>query len=463
MNYFEVINLIFSIIMGIYTLMVFHFVVFFIIGLFHHKKFPQNNTINSFAFIIGARNEEAVIGNLIESIKKCNYPQDKIKIFVVAHNCTDNTALYARKSGAIVYEYNNPNECTKGYALKYLFNQIEKDYKISSFDGYFIVDSDNILEENFIKKMNDTFMYYDKKYIVTSFRNSKNFGSNIISSLYGLYFVMGCRFESRGRTVTGCSTRIAGTGFLMPSSLLLNGWNYVTLTEDWELSADQILQNNKIVYCDEAVFFDEQPTNFKIMWRQRVRWSRGHWLVCKEKMGEIIKGFFDKTKKRKGSLYDISMNILPFCLILLGINVLQFIFLLFTPLFTDLNFSYVFINNPTYSFIGNIVSKILGVKTPYEIFGNTWTKLLFGNAYLYSLARTFIFYYIGMVLWSILTYIVENKRIKNVSIGMKIISSLAWPTFLILQFLIDIQAILSKNLAWKPIPHKDKTRIHNLK
>ena len=150
---------------------------------------------------------------------------------------------------------------------------------------------------------------------ITSFRNSKNFGTNIISALYGLYFTIGCRFESRGRTITGCSTRIAGTVFLVPSNLLLNGWNYVALTEDWELTVDQMLNNKKIVYCDEAIFYDEQPVNLKIMWRQRVRWSRGHWLICVQKLLKLIRGIFDKIKTQKGSLYDILINILPFCII----------------------------------------------------------------------------------------------------------------------------------------------------
>lgn len=63
---------------------------------------------------------------MIKSIRKSDYPQDKLDIFVVAHNCTDKTAEVARAAGAIVYEYNNPNECTMGFAFKALFKFIEK-------------------------------------------------------------------------------------------------------------------------------------------------------------------------------------------------------------------------------------------------------------------------------------------------------------------------------------------------
>lgn len=463
MNYLQIINLIFGIIMGIYTLMVFHFVIFFFVGLFKRKKFPKTTVMNKYGIIIPARNEENVVGNLIESIQKCKYPQDKLHIFVIAHNCTDNTAMVARKYGVTVYEYNNLNECTMGYAFRYLFSQIEKDYKTSSFDGFFLFNADNVVAEDYFDKMNDAFEYYDKKKVITSFRNAKNFGTNLMSALYGLYFVNGCRFESRGRTVCGCSTRVQGTGYVISSEIVKNGWNYVTLTEDWEFSTDQILSNNKIYYCDEAEFFDEQPTNVKIMWRQRVRWSRGHWLVFLARFKDLMKSLFSKNSKHKISVWDITMNIMPFCLIVLGINLFHLIFLLFTPLFSDISLQFVFLNNPGYGFIGVVVAKLFGVESLYSIFGDFWTKLLFGDAYLFSFARSVITYCLVSSLWGFLTFIVEHKRIKNISLGLKILSALCWPLFLAIQFIIDIQAVLSRNLGWKPIPHKDDKRIHNLK
>ena len=32
---------------------------------------------------------------------------------------------------------------------------------------------------------------------------------------------------------------------------------------------------DKIIYCDEAEFFDEQPTSINIMYKQRLRWEKG--------------------------------------------------------------------------------------------------------------------------------------------------------------------------------------------
>ena len=72
-------------------------VIYIILGLLFTKKFARAKTFHKYAVVISARNEESVIGNLIDSINKQDYPSDKITVFVVADNCTDKTAQIARE------------------------------------------------------------------------------------------------------------------------------------------------------------------------------------------------------------------------------------------------------------------------------------------------------------------------------------------------------------------------------
>ena len=90
---------------------------YWLIGLFFTRKFKPAENYHKYAILIPGRNEEPVIANLIESIHKQDYPKELITVFVVADNCTDNTAKIAREHGAICYEHQNPNERTKGFAL----------------------------------------------------------------------------------------------------------------------------------------------------------------------------------------------------------------------------------------------------------------------------------------------------------------------------------------------------------
>ena len=67
-----------------------------------------------FAVLIAARDEAAVIGQLIDSIKAQDYPSELVDIYVVADNCTDSTAMVAASRGATVYQRRNKLQVGKG-------------------------------------------------------------------------------------------------------------------------------------------------------------------------------------------------------------------------------------------------------------------------------------------------------------------------------------------------------------
>lgn len=161
------------------------------IALIIRKKAGEAKETNSYAVLICARNEENVISDLISSIKNQTYNQELIKIFVMADNCTDGTAAICRALGAVVYERQSTEKVGKGYALEALLEGIAADYP-DGFDGYFVFDADNVLDKSYISEMNKVFCSgYD---IVTGYRNSKNYGDNMISAGYALSFLREGRF-----------------------------------------------------------------------------------------------------------------------------------------------------------------------------------------------------------------------------------------------------------------------------
>ena len=167
----------------------------FVIGVFGRKKYKKAEKNHKYAICVAARNEEKVIKNLLESLNLQDYPKELLTIFVVADNCTDKTAEivkdYAKESEIeiVCYEHKNPDERTKGFALKYLFEQIKNDYTIEAFEGYFIFDADNVLNKDYISRMNDAFDEGNK--IIVSYRNSKNYSQNWISYSYAIFFSYG--------------------------------------------------------------------------------------------------------------------------------------------------------------------------------------------------------------------------------------------------------------------------------
>lgn len=110
-----------------------------------------------YAVLIAARNESAVIAQLLESIRQQDYPQDLLDIYVVADNCTDGTASIAREHGARVFERQNKMQVGKGYALAFLLEHIREDFPQERYDGYFVFDADNLLDPHYVTEMNKVF------------------------------------------------------------------------------------------------------------------------------------------------------------------------------------------------------------------------------------------------------------------------------------------------------------------
>lgn len=276
---------------------------------------PAGAKPHHFAVLICARNEQSVIGDLLDSLRKQTYDPSLMDVFVMADNCTDGTAEIARQSGAHVYERSDTSKIGKGYALQALMAHLQEDYP-DGFDGYFIFDADNILSPDYVEQMNRTFS--DGFDIVTGYRNSKNYGDNWISAGYSLWFLRESRYLNQARHVLGISCSVGGTGFLFSRAVAedIGTWPYHLLIEDIEFSVDQIIRGRRIAFCPDAMLYDEQPTGFIQSWQQRSRWAKGALQVFTCYGGRLLRGIF------RGSFacYDMTMSNMPaFALSVLGI------------------------------------------------------------------------------------------------------------------------------------------------
>ena len=274
MEFIKTFNLaIFILVTAMYAYQMFYVIVA-LIGDYRDKKkskAPFCGKQHRFGVVISARNESSVIGQLVDTLKMQKYPKELLEVFVVADNCTDNTAEIAKEHGAIVYRRFNKEKVGKGYALDYAFHKIAAEYGESYFDGYFVFDADNLLDEHYVEEMNKVF---DSGYrVVTSYRNSKNFGTNWISAGYGLWFLREAKYLNNPRMRLGTSCAISGTGFLVSSEIIRSqgGWIHHLLTEDIEFTVDNALKGETIGYCETAVLYDEQPEQFMQSWHQLVQ------------------------------------------------------------------------------------------------------------------------------------------------------------------------------------------------
>ena len=241
----------------LFTVAYFYQLVYLVIGLVKRRRWKQAEAAqyHRYAAVISARNEAGVIGELIQSLKQQNYPAHLLDIYVVADNCTDDTAQVSRRAGAIVYERFNQSKKGKGYALNFLFRTLAREGR-DQYDAYFIFDADNLVDPNFVLEMNK--VYDQGGYgAITCYRNSRNFGANWISAGYAIWFLREARFLNFPRMLLGTNCHVSGTGFLISADVIREnkGWPYHLLTEDIEFSVGCALKGRRIGYCDKAVIY----------------------------------------------------------------------------------------------------------------------------------------------------------------------------------------------------------------
>lgn len=256
---------------GLFTLYGVYFVVIALLGLKKPEEYPQAVKKAKIAVLIAARNEEAVIGHLVDSLKQQNYPDDKYEIFVAPNNCTDKTREVAQEHGATIFVPEDPIH-SKGEVLSQLIDVLLEENR---FDAICVFDADNLVHPEFLNKMNNALQTGVK--VAQGFRDSKNPGVSPISTSYSVCYWMLNRFYNGGRQALGLSGLVNGSGFMVSMELLkrLGGWKTRTMTEDYEFSAQCVLAGERVQYVPGAVIYDEQPLTFVQSWKQRRRWSTG--------------------------------------------------------------------------------------------------------------------------------------------------------------------------------------------
>lgn len=304
----------------VFTLMMYYFILAFF-GLRRKPEKKNYTPTKKFAMIVAAHNEEVVIGKLIESMLNQNYPRELFDIFVIADNCTDNTAKIARKYGVYVYERFNTEQKGKGYALEWMFDKIFNMQK--KYDAVAIFDADNLVSKNWCREINSKMLEGYK--VVQGYIDSKNPNDSWIAASYSIAFWTQNRMYQLARANVGLSNQIGGTGFAIDIDVLKEfGWGATCLTEDLEFSCKLILNGEKVGWAHDAIIYDEKPLTLKQSWVQRRRWMQGFTDVASRYFFKLLKKGF---KERKWFVLDCALYVIqPFFTLMIGVStILSFI------------------------------------------------------------------------------------------------------------------------------------------
>ena len=387
-----------------------YFTITSILGIIIKNKvlFKNSTNHNHFAIIIPARNEASVITNLLESLLNLNYPQKKYDIYVIPNNCTDDTKKIAQNKGAKIIECKEKTK-TKGDVLNIAFRELKKHKEI---DAYIIFDADNVVHPDFLKHMNDCL---ESGYrVAQGCRSAKNPSDNGMSGSYTLFYLLQNIFFNRSRMSLNGSASINGTGFMIKKEIIdEHGFETYSLTEDMEFTGICALRNERIVYVDKAITYDEYPIKFIQSWRQRRRWTSGTIECMKRYSFKLFKNFI-----KTGKIASLDMSMMYIATIFQILSFLMFVI------------TFVFVKMQADVTIWNVIKYIL---------------------------ESIVGLYITSIIVELLAIIYKKEKLKQVWKGL-----IYFPIFILTWLPINVVCYISKKTKWDVIKHSRNIKINEI-
>lgn len=261
------------------------------------------------SLLIPVYNSQDSLEACISSIYESDYPNDKIRIFLVNNQGQDNSfnvfAECQKKFPELMMQWLNAKQ-GKSKALNLaLFNS----------DGKYIIhiDSDGILEKTALTNMVNKFeadlsidcMTGAIMTMPDQVEEYKGFFAKLLRKMefmeYAQAFLAGRNYASELNAIYTLSG--AFSAFRKSTVLKSQLYNTDTICEDTQITFQmKYLQKKRVYMCENAIFYVDPIEDMNKLYTQRQRWQRGSL--------EVAKMFMDKNFKLRKFMSDISVKTL---------------------------------------------------------------------------------------------------------------------------------------------------------
>ncbi|MQL55039.1 glycosyltransferase [Acidianus ambivalens] len=249
-----------------------------IVGIRWNPKEYKNPSGVSFSLIIPAKNEEKVLGRLLDRLENQEYDRSKYEIIVVEDGSTDKT-LEVCNSYKLMYDNISCIHLESARVINGKSRALNYALRIAKGEIIGIFDADTVPRLDTLAYASAKFE--DPKVAGVQGRlvpiNVRESAIARFASLEELFY----EYSISGRARLGFFVPLEGTCSFIRKSVLesLGGWNENSLTEDLDLSLKIISSGYKIIYSPSIVAWREVPVSLRMLIKQRLRWYRGHFEV----------------------------------------------------------------------------------------------------------------------------------------------------------------------------------------
>lgn len=302
------------------------------------------------SILIPARNEEKVIGRLLQRIAELTYPHDKLQVIVIDDASSDSTGRiadeYSSKYAFIEVLHRENGNGGKGKAPA-----MNAGFKRATGEILLCFDADYYPQKDIVEKLAKEFAdpnvgAVQGRVVVL------NEPQNMVTRLVALERIGGYRVDQEARDDLGLIAQFGGTvgGFRFSVLASLHGWDESILAEDTDLTFRVYLAGYKVRYVIDAECYEEAVDNWKAYRQQRYRWARGHMQCCFKHSSKVLKSKKLRVKEKIDGLLLLNVYFMPLVVLLSFIIGIPLIFFESSKIVGALWFS---VPISLYSFVGN--------------------------------------------------------------------------------------------------------------
>lgn len=241
--------------------------VFAIASLFPYaRKKPFDFKKRRFALLIPCYQEDEVIIEVSKSALSQNYPKSHYDVVVIADKFEQKTIKKLKDLPIILYNEDFPVS-TKTRALNHALVNLPD----NKYDVVCILDADNLMEPDFLGKINDAF---SNGYLaVQGHRVAKNMNTNF-AILDAISEEVNNNLFRKGQRVLGLSSALIGSAMAFDYKFFKNLMQDVEVVGgfDKEIELRLLRDGYQIEYLPFAYVYDEKVQNAAVFTRQRRRW-----------------------------------------------------------------------------------------------------------------------------------------------------------------------------------------------
>jgi cellulose synthase/poly-beta-1,6-N-acetylglucosamine synthase-like glycosyltransferase len=298
---------------------IYRFIFLLIFLLKRDRNILKNAPKNRFVIIIPAHNESSCIEATLVNFQKQNYPKSLYDIVVIADNCNDETYKKAIPLADEVYQRNNQKFIGKGYAIKWVLEQLE----LNQYEVVVITDADTLLGENFLSEMNNSFLFGSR--VVQSYYGMSNPGKNLFTHFFFITNTIRNLFCFWAKWKAGLSVPLVGSGMCFSVSILKKyKWTAFSITEDHEYYAFLAQNGIRVDFCPTARVFTQHTTNIRQATSQRLRWYGGKYLsIYRYGVKLVFDGITSSSLLKLDAGFELVM---PHMALLLNLNLIGMLF-----------------------------------------------------------------------------------------------------------------------------------------